>query len=265
MRLSKLVAIAAITLLLTTQFSSSLNAEETTLDPNAKPPAEGVPTSEADAKYTGPAKISYYLSDEDFIIMKVDGLQLGEVTGFSFDGTNITEAMKQFEKDGLVEITSREDGFNLTIKITSDQLPGQHKLGLLYGDNELSATIDSAKLTTEASAIDGRAFGYLSVSGYVSELGDDCYYGYGCSYYSSYATVWLWVFHNGYWAYMGATTTDMYGNFQMYVNGVCGHVYVKAQNRDGQSVAVQSSVWSCGRSRTYVKINPYIKPIIYYD
>jgi hypothetical protein len=254
MRLSKLVAIAALSLLLT-QFFSTLEAAETPLDPNAKAPTEGAPSAQTDGKYTGPAKISYYLSDENFIIMKVDGLKLGEVTGFSFDGINITEAMKQFETDGLVEITSREDGFNLIIKISNDQLPGQHKLGIIYGDNELTATMDSEKLTTEASALDGRAFGYLRVYGKVNEYTYGCYWG-SCWQYARYATVDFWVW-DGYWAYQGATTTDGYGNFDVYINGVCGTVYVEADN-NGKWGKASSSVWSCGRSRTYVNVNPAI-------
>jgi len=254
MRLSKLLATATLSLILT-QLPFSLWAEETPLDPNATPPTEGVPIDQADAKYSGPPKISYYLSDENFIIIKVDGLKLGEVKGFTFDGADISEAMKQFETDGVAEIVSRDDGFNLTVKIPNDQLPGTHKFGLLYGDNELSATLDSEKLTTEASAGDGRAFGFLRVYGNVQE------YIYGCSWNcwknAKYATVNIWVWDDYYWAYVGATTANAAGNFDVYVDGVCGDVYIEAVN-NGKWGNASTSVWSCGWNRTYVSVYPYL-------
>ncbi|GEM_PF-1803101 len=256
MRLSKFLATATLGLLLT-QFHSTLWAQDvpSDLDPNASTPIEGVPTDQTDAKYSGPPKISYYLSDENFIIIKVDGLKLEEVKGFTFDGTDISDAMKQFETDGTIEIVSRDDGFNLTVKIPNDQLPGQHKFGLLYGNNELSATLDSEKLTAEASASDDRAFGYLRVYGNVQE------YLYGCSWNcwrnSSYAAVHFWVW-DGYWAYVGAATADAYGNFDVNINGVCGDVYIEAVN-NGKWGKTSSSVWSCGWNRTYVSVYPYIR------
>ncbi len=147
MRLSKLLATATLSLILT-QLPATLWAEETPLDPNVTPPTQA-PTGEA--KYSGPPVINFYLTDEDNLIIKVDGLLLKDVDGFSWGGFDISEMMEGFEQQGMVKMTEKEDGFKMDVNVPVQQLlTGPTLFGVLYANgNTLSATVDSEKLLAE--------------------------------------------------------------------------------------------------------------------
>ncbi len=115
---------------------NTLLAEETPLDKSAAPPEEA-PT--ADTKYSGLPIINFYLSDDDFLIIKVDGLLIADVNGFSYGGVNISEMVSQWQETGVIELTERDDGFQMLVNVPIQQIAGQNEFGVLYlGDNNVS-------------------------------------------------------------------------------------------------------------------------------
>jgi len=199
--------------------------EETPLDESAAAPEE-VPTGEA--KYTGLPLINYYLSDDDSLIIKVDGLLMGDVDGFSWNGADISELVNQYMNDAedkenkknTVELTERDDGFQMLLDIPIQGLAGKNEFGLLYsGDNKLSATVDSEKLVTELkTGEDDRGFGYTRVFGRITERNSCCWCGRCGTQYASYARIYLYAW-NGGWVYKGSTTTNSSGYYNVYIQG----------------------------------------------
>jgi hypothetical protein len=175
MRLSKLLATATLSLALTS-LPSTLWAEETPLDPNITQPAQA-PTG--DAKYSGPPVINFYLTDEDNLIIKVDGLLLKDVDGFSWGGFDISEMMEGFEQQGMVKMTDREDGFQMDVNVPVQQLvTGPTLFGVVYANgNTLSATVDAEKLLAERPKLEGRGFGWTNLYGTLTERSGCCYCG----------------------------------------------------------------------------------------
>ncbi len=250
MRLSHLLLTLVLSLFLT-QLPITLWAEETPLDPNVSSPVSA-PTGEV--KYSGPPIIKYYLSDDNYLIIKVDGLLLDQVEGYLWNGQDISDLLAQWQTQGVVEETGRNDGFQLTVKIPVSQLAGKNEFGILYaGNNKLTSTLDAEQVQTEAPSGEGRAFGYLNVYGNIKERTGSCRCS--SSWNASYATLYLYVLDNGAYQYVGATTTDAYGNYDVYIDGICGAVYISAVAQSGRSGSNSTSVWSCGWSRTYVNLN----------
>jgi len=258
----KLKNILAITLLMISMAfmpnslwaQETLLEEETPLDKSATAP-EGAPTD--DAKYSGFPILNFYLSDDDFLIIKVDGLLIGDADGFSWSGNDITETVEQMQEAGNIEVTERDDGFEMLVKMPIQQIAGKNEFGVIYsGNNKLSSTVDSELLLAEAKP-DGRAFGYLNVYGRIKEYGS-CGWSWGCWKNARYATVYFWVKDAGIYRFVGAATTNSRGWYDVNIDGVCGAVYIQATN-NGKFGEASSSVWSCGRSRTYVKINSRIR------
>lgn len=229
----------------------TLWAAETPLNPNVSSPVQ-TPTGEV--KYSGPPIIKYYLSDDNNVIIKVDGLLLDQVEGYLWNGQNISEMLAQWQTQGVVEETGRTDGFQLTVKIPISQLAGKNEFGILYaGNNKLTSTLDAEQVQAEAPTGEGRAFGYLNVYGNIKERTGSCRCS--SSWNASYATLYLYVKDGGAYRYMGATTTDANGNYDVYIDGVCGAVYVEAVAQSGKTGSNSTSVWSCGGFRTYVNVN----------
>jgi len=216
--LNKLLAVCRSSIIVATFFMPfSANAAEGTLD-TSNPPTE-TPTTEA--KYSGAPKINFSLSDEKFLLIQVNGLLLKDTDGFTWGGADISSLISQFETQGAIKLTEKDDGFQMDVNIPIDQLSGKNEFGVLYGSgNKLSAVVDSEKLLqeTQETSSAGKGFGYTRLYGTVTERNGRCYYG-GCgSIYASYATVRFYAWR-GYWAYLGATTTDTYGYYNVYYNG----------------------------------------------
>jgi len=81
-------------------------------------------------------------------------------------------------------------------------------------------------------------------------------WSWGCWENARYATVDFWVKDAGVLKFVGATTTYANGWYEVYIDGVCGPVYLEATN-NGKFGNASSSVWSCGYSRTYVNVDLY--------
>jgi len=195
----------------------SANAAEGTLD-TSNPPTE-TPTTEA--KYSGAPKINFSLSDEKFLLIQVSGLLLKETDGFTWGAIDISSLVPQFEQQGLINLTEKTDGFQMNVNIPIDQLSGKTEFGVLYGSgNKLSAIVDSEKLLqeTQETTSASKGFGYTRLSGTITERSGCCYCGQCGTTYASYATVRFYAWR-GYWAYLGATTTDTYGYYNVYYNG----------------------------------------------
>ncbi len=224
-----------------------LLADETPLD-ESTPPTE-VPT--VSAKYNGPPAIGFYLSDEDYLLVKIDGLLLKDVNGFTFAGTDISELIGQYKDQGIVELTEKEDGFIMQVNLPIQQLAGQNEFGLLYGDdNKLSAIIDSEKLLADAEKEGGdRGFGYTNVYGTLTKTGGCCYCGRCNTQYASYATVNIYTW-NGNWVYRGSTTATANGYFDVSLQGYDSpYILVQASSGGMSNYAVFTGpACSCTRA-----------------
>jgi hypothetical protein len=225
-------------------------AEETPLD-ESNPPAE---TPQVDAQYSGPPAISFYLSDEDYLLIKVDGLSLQDVDGFMFAGMDISELVGQYEEQGIIELTEKENGFQMNVNLPIQQLAGQNEFGLLYGDgNKLSAVIDSEKLLAEATKESGdRGFGYTNVYGTLTKKSGCCYCGQCGTQYASYATVDFYTWNNG-WVYRGSTTATASGYFDVYLQGYDAPYISVVASSGGQSNSVVLTGPACACTRATVK------------
>jgi hypothetical protein len=222
-----------------------LFAEETPLD-ESSPPVE-VPT--ATAKYSGPPAISFYLSDEDYLLVKVDGLLLKDIDGFTFAGTDISALIGQYKEQGIIELTEKADGFQMNVKLPIQQLAGKNEFGLLYGDgNKLSAVIDSEKLLAKESG--DRGFGYTNVYGTLTKASGCCYCGQCGTQYASYATVDFYTWNGGGWVYQGSTTATASGYFDVYLQGYdASHILVVASSGGLSNYAVATGpACSCTRA-----------------
>jgi hypothetical protein len=196
MRLPKLL-ITLVWSVMLSYLPITLWAAETPLDPNVSSPVQA-PTGEV--KYSGPPIIKYYLSDDNYIIIKVDGLLLDQVEGYLWNGQDISEMLAQWQTQGVVEETGRTDGFQLTVKIPISQLAGKNEFGILYaGNNKLTSTLDAAQVQAEAPTGEGRAFGYLNVYGNIKERTGSCRCS--SSWNASYATLYLYVKDGGAYQY----------------------------------------------------------------
>jgi hypothetical protein len=231
--------------------------EETPLDESAAAPEE-VPTDEA--KYSGPPIINYYLSDDDSLIIKVDGLLIGDIDGFSWNGANISEMVGQFKDDGTVELTERDDGFQMLVNIPIQGLAGQNEFGLLYsGENKLSATVDSEKLVTELKTdADDKGFGYTRVFGKIKERNSCCWCGRCGTQYASYARIYLYAW-NGGWVYKGSTTTNSSGYYNVYIQGNnTPYIHVVAEHNGKRASATYSGP-ACACRSANVRSNLYLQ------
>ena len=235
---------------------NSLWAEETPLDESATPPAE-IPT--ADTKYTGLPIINFYLSDDDFLIIKVDGLLIGDVDGFSWNSGDISEQISQFKESGVVEITERDDGFQMLVNMPIQQLAGKNEFGVRYlGDNKLSATIDSEKLIAELKSSDDRGFGYARVFGTITERGGCCYCGQCGTQYASHARVHFYLW-KGSWVYIGSTTTTAKGYYNVSFQGNDASRMLIVAEHNGKKAAVSSWGPACACTAVKVRANLYLK------
>lgn len=255
MRLPKLLIILAWSVMLS-YLPNALWAAETPLDPNLKPPAQA-PTGEA--KYSGPPVINFYLTDEDFLIIKVDGLLLKDVDGFVWSGADISGMIENFEKQGVVKMTDRADGFQMDVQMPIQQLAGKNAFGILYaGGNTLSAMVDSDKLLAERPKLEGRGFGLTNLYGTLTERSGCCYCGRCSNQYSSGATVYFYAWQ-GYWAYIGATTADASGYFDVWYQGN-NEPYIKiVASHNGKSASGTFSGPSCPCTTNYTKANLYLQ------
>jgi hypothetical protein len=253
---SKFLATATLSLVLT-HIPSIIWAEETPLDPNVTPP-EQAPTGEA--KYSGPPIINFYLTDEDNLIIKVDGLLLKDVDGFSWGGFDISGMMESLEQQKLIKMTAREDGFQMDVNVPVQQLVASPTVfGVLYANkNTLSATIDSEKLLADRPKIEGRGFGWTNLYGTLTERSGCCYCGRCGTTYSSYATLYFYAWR-GYWAYIGSTTATASGYFDISYQGQ-NEPYIKiVASHNGKTATATASGPSCPCSNSYVKANLYLQ------
>jgi hypothetical protein len=249
----------AITLLMISMafMPNSLWAEETPLDESTAAPEE-VPTG--DAKYSGLPIINYYLSDDDSLIIKVDGLLIGDVDGFSWNGMDISEMISQFKEDGTIEITERDDGFQMLVNIPIQGLAGKNEFGVLYlGDNKLSATIDSEELITELkTGEDDKGFGYTRVFGRITERSGCCYCGRCGTQYANRAQVYFYVW-NGGWVYKGSTTTTANGYYDVSFQGNdTPYIHVVAEHNGKRTSATYSGP-ACACRSANVRSNLYLR------
>lgn len=255
MQRSQFLTTATLSVILSV--SSTLWAEETPLDANVTPPTQ-TPTGEA--KYSGPPVINFYLTDEDNLIIKVDGLLLKEIDGFSWSGMDITSMMEGFEQQGLVKMTEREDGFQMDVNVPVQQLVTSPTLfGVLYANgNTLSATIDAEKLLTERPSLAGRGFGWTNIYGTLTERSGCCYCGRCSTQYSSGATLYFYAWR-GYWAYLGSTTATSSGYYDIEYQGQNeSHIKITATH-GSKSASTTVSGPSCSCTNTYVKANLYLQ------
>jgi len=234
---------------------STLLAEEMPLD-QSNPPSE---TPTAPAKYVGPPVIGFYLSDEDYLIIKVDGLLLKDVDGFTFAGTDISELVGQYKEQGIIELTEKEDGFQMKVNLPIQQLPGKNEFGLFYaGGNKLSSIVDSEKLQSEKEAGD-RGFGYTRIYGTLTKRGDCCYCGRCGTQYAGYATVNFYTSSPSGWVYRGSTTANAYGYFRVSVQGYnASHILVQASS-GGMSNSTVFTGPACACTNATVAASMYLR------
>jgi hypothetical protein len=235
---------------------STLLAEEMPLD-QSNPPSE---TPTAPAKYVGPPVIGFYLSDEDYLIVKVDGLLLKDVDGFTFAGTDISGLVGQYKEQGIIELTEKEDGFQMKVNLPIQQLPGKNEFGLLYGNgNKLSAIVDSEKLLADSANLSqDKGFGYTNVYGTLTQRSGCCYCGTCRTQYASYATVQIYTWNNG-WVYRGTTTANAYGYFSVSVQGYdASHILVTASS-GGKTARIVATGPACACTRASVNATMYLQ------
>jgi hypothetical protein len=235
-------------------------AAETPLDTNAPKPQQ-TPTSEA--KYSGPPIINFYLADDDTLVVKVDGLLLKNVDGFTWSGMDISEMIGQFETQGIVKKTEKDDGFQLEVKMPIQQLAGKNEFGIRYaGSNKLSATVDSEKLLAEKATTvaeskgkDDKGFGLTRIYGTGTERsGGCCYCGRCGNQYASNATLDFYAWQ-GYWAYIGSTVTDSYGNYDIWYQGQNEpYIHIRAEH-NGKVASGTYSGPACPCTTTTIKAN----------
>lgn len=222
----------------------------------SNPPSE---TPTAPAKYVGPPVIGFYLSDEDYLIIKVDGLLLKDVDGFTFAGTDISELVGQYKEQGIIELTEKEDGFQMKVNLPIQQLPGKNEFGLFYaGGNKLSSIVDSEKLQSEKEAGD-RGFGYTRIYGTLTKRGDCCYCGRCGTQYAGYATVNFYTSSPSGWVYRGSTTANAYGYFRVSVQGYnASHILVQASS-GGMSNSTVFTGPACACTNATVAASMYLR------
>lgn len=231
----------------------SVKAAEGVLDTTTIPAEK--PTAEA--KYTSVPKINFFLSDEKFLLIQVNGLLLKDIDGFTWGGTDISGLISPFEQQGVIKFTEKTDGFQMNVNIPIDQLSGKTEFGVLYGHgNKLSAVVDSEKLLKEIqdSTSASKGFGYTRLYGIVIERSGWCYYG-GCgSTYASYADVHFYAWR-GYWAYIGSTTTDANGYYNVsYEGNNEPYIHIQAQ-KNGKTASYTQRGPACACTSSVVKTN----------
>lgn len=228
--------------------------EEFALD-TSDPPAE-VPDEAA--QYSGPPMINFHLSDEDYLLIKIDGLKLDEVDGFSFDGMDISELVGQYKEAGIIDLPERDDGFQVNVNIPIRQLAGQHEFGVIYGGGtKLSARMDSETLLEEKADGD-RGFGFTRVYGTVTQRGGCCYCG-GCgTTVAAYARVDIYTWQGG-WVYRGSTTANASGYFDAYVQGYNASHIMVAASKSGMSSAQVFTGPACACTNAIVRSNLYLR------
>lgn len=189
-------------------------AEEATPLDTGSPPAETFIGSD---QYDGPAMITYELSDEDYLYIKINGLKPSEIDAFHFNSMDISDAIGQYQEAGVIEVKEGEDSFTLLVKIPAQQLGNKSEFAVIYGEsNRLSAVLDIEKLIEERGKSD-RGFGWTRIYGTLSQAGSICG---GCgSSRAAYATVHIYTLLRGQWYYNGATQANGYGYYNTYVQG----------------------------------------------
>lgn len=252
--LNKLLAVCRSSIIVATFFMPfSANAAEGTLD-TSNPPTE-TPTTEA--KYSGAPKINFSLSDEKFLLIQVNGLLLKDIDGFTWGATDISGLISPFEQQGVMKFIEKADGFQMNVNIPIDQLSGKTEFGVLYGHgNKLSAVVDSEKLLkeTQDSTSASKGFGYTRLYGIVIERSGWCYYG-GCgSTYASYTDVHFYAWR-GYWAYIGSTTADANGYYNVsYEGNNEPYIHIQAQ-KNGKTASYTQRGPACACTSSVVKTN----------
>jgi hypothetical protein len=168
--------------------------------------------------------------------------------------------VSQFKEDGTIELTEREDGFQLLVNIPIQGLAGKNEFGVLYlGDNKLSATIDSEKLIAELkSSEDDKGFGYTRVFGTLTERDGCCWCGRCGTQYASHARVHLYLWKGG-WVYIGSTTATASGYYDVSFQGHDASRVLIVAEHNGKRASVSSWGPACACTSTKVRANLYLQ------